>query len=304
MKELIEQSKNVAIIINSKDDLIPGLALLLYIKSKHKEVFIKIDQSLIFPNIKSKHSKIVFNTKKEISEIYYEKKANEINVFITPKNILSEEDFSCNLIKVNATFCCDSIISIGFKNFKELETATNSSFKNLYNAKIINIDNSHLNKRFGTVNLIENNTSISKIIFNNLEDDLEETISTFLLAGIPDGEIGTIEKILNKGGKIDSTYRVQSLIKTIGKLEKQNNIYISEISNIENQDIPFIIQFLKICLQIPCFMLILNKETCIFYSKDEELLEKIKNNFDAKQKNNGVIFRKKNLNKQEILNIL
>lgn len=304
MKELIEQSKNIAIIINSKENLIPGLALLLYLKSKQKEVYIKINQNLTFPNIKSKHSKIVFNTSKDISEIYYEKKSNEINLFITPKDTITEQDFSYNLIEDNGTFCCDVIIAIGFKTFKELEDASNSSFKNLYNAKIINIDNSHLNKRFGLINLIENDASISKIIFNNLKNGLEETIASFILAGIPDEEIGTIEKILDKGGKIDSTYRVQSLIKIIKNLEKENNIYISEVSNIENQDIPFIIQFLKICLQISSFMLILNKETCIFYSKDEKLLEKVKTNFNANQKNNGIVFHKKDLDKQEVLNIL
>lgn len=304
MKELIEQSKNIGIIINDKENLIPGLALFLYLKEKHKEVFIKINQALVFPNIKTDFSKIIFHTTKEVSEIYYEKKENEINLYITPKENLSKNDFSCDLIKEAGTFCCETIFSLGFKNFKELETLAEHSFKNIYSAKIINIDNSHLNKRFGTINLIENNASLAKIIFNELENELEETMSTFLLAGVKDGEIGTIEKILNKGGKIDSTYKVKSLEKTIVNLTKENNIYISELDNIENQDLPFIIQFLKICLQIPCFMLILNKETCIFYSKNEKILNKIKETFNAKQKNNGIIFHKENLDKQEVLNII
>jgi hypothetical protein len=129
-------------------------------------------------------------------------------------------------------------------------------------------------------------------------------MSTFLLAGIKEGEVGTIEKILNKGGKIDSTYKVKSLIQVIENLEKEKGIYFSEINDIEKQDLPFIIQFLKICLQIPCFMLLLNKETCIFYSKNEQLLNKIKEAFNAEQKNNGIVFYKEDLNKKDILNIL
>ena len=75
------------------------------------------------------------------------------------------DDLKCEILNSGEDVYCDLVISIGFKTLKELEDALKNDFK-INGVDIINIDNSHLNKRFGKINLIETGASVSKVLFN------------------------------------------------------------------------------------------------------------------------------------------
>ena len=308
MFEEIKKAKNVGIIIRddkNKDAVASAIALFLISKNINKSVHYKINKnSTVFPEKQEYPPKIVLTFEKELSDLFYEKEKNKTRLFLTPKDKnFSLKDLNYELVKSKREVCCDLIIAIGFKNFRELEIDAQENFESLYGAKIINIDNNHLNKRFGAINIIENGASISKIVFNNLknyyDDDL---VSTIFLSQIKQGENITKNEILNKGGDIASFQKIEKLISVLSTLEDINNIYLSEI-NTDKNTLVFVINFLKNYLEIPNFMLLLNKRDCISYFENNDYLELIKNHFQVKIKNKGILFSKQNLEKQDILKI-
>lgn len=308
MIEDLKKSQNIGIVIadhENVDFVATALVLFLITKKLNKQAYYKLNKNLpIFPQLKT-IPQIVLSVNKQISDIFYEKTDKSIKLFLTPQDRdISSENLKCEIINSKESPCCDLIIGIGFKNSKELENASND-FANINNVKIINIDNSHLNKRFGQINLIENGASVSKVLCNNLDENIiDKNIASVLLAGVKEGEIGTIQKLTEKGGKLDTVNKIKSLISVLNKTEFKENIYLSEINNLNELDIPFILQIIKDYLFIPNFILIFNNKHCIFYSKNSDVLEKIKNHFNAQIKNNGGIFSKENLDKKEVLNIL
>ncbi len=309
MIEDLKKSQNIGIVIADHENIdfvATALVLFLIAKKLNKQVYYKLNKNLpIFPQYENT-PQIVLSISKQISDIFYEKTDKSIKLFLTPqdKNI-SLTDLNCEIINSKENTCCELIIAIGFKNPKELEDATKNDFKDINKAKIINIDNSHLNKRFGQINLIENGASVSKVLLNNLDESIiDKNIASLLLAGVREGEIGTIQKLTEKGGKLDTVHKIKNLVSVLNKIEFIENVYLSETNNLNESNIPFVLQIIKDYLFIPNFILIFNNENCIFYSKDSEMLEKIKNHFNAQIKNNGGIFSKEKLDKEEILNIL
>jgi len=310
MIEDLKKAKNIGIVISNYenvDHVATALTLFLIAKKLNKPVYYKLNKSLsIFPQMEKSNPQIVVTVEKEIADIFYEKTEKSIKLFLTAKDKkISPSDFTCNIMNLNQNICCDLIITIGFKDFKEIEDEAGADFENIYNAEIINIDNSHLNKRFGKVNLIENGSSLSKVLFNNLEENLiDKNIASLILSGVKEGEIETAQKLGEKGGKLDTVYKIRSLISVLNSMEAEENIYISQMNTLEASDVPFILQILKEYLHVPEFILIFNNKDCIFYLKDEDNLEKIKVHFNAQIKNKGGIFSKENLDKEEVLNIL
>lgn len=308
MIEDLKKSQNIGIVIADHENIdfvATALVLFLIVKKLNKQAYYRLNKNLpIFPQPKT-IPQIVLSVNKQISDIYYEKTDTSIKLFLNPQNEnISLEDLKCEIIESKKSPCCDLFIGIGFKNLKEFENASND-FTNINNVKIINIDNSHLNKRFGQINLIENGASVSKVLYNNLDEKIiDKNIASLLLAGVKEEEIGTIQKLTEKGGKLDTINKIKSLNSVLNKTELNKNIYLSEISSLNELDVPFILQIIKDYLSMPSFILIFNNKNCIFYSKDNDILEKIRNHFNAQIKNNGGIFSKDNLNKEEILNIL
>ena len=233
MIEDLKKSQNIGIVIADHENIdfvAAALVLFLIAKKIGKQAYYKLNKNLpIFPEFES-NPQIVLNVEKQISDIFYEKTDSSIKLFLTPqdKNI-SLKDLTCEIVDSKDVMCCDLIIAIGFKNSKELEDISKDDFRNINKANIINIDNSHLNKRFGKINLIENGASISKVLFNNLEESIiDKNIASLLLSGIKEGEIGTIQKLTEKGGKLDTVYKVKSLISVLNKIEFKENIYIRQ----------------------------------------------------------------------------
>lgn len=306
MIEDLKRAQNVGIIVadhKNIDFVAVALVLFFICKKFEKHVYYNLNKELgIFPEFES-NPQIVLTTRKQLSDVFYEKDSNGIKLILTPQDKdITLDDLTSELINAKGNILCDLIITIGFKNLKALEE---NSYFDTTKAKIINIDNNQLNKNFGTINLVENNSSLSKILFKNLDECImDENIASLLLAGVKEGELGTIQKLTERGGKFEMKNALKSLLPILNKVEYEKNIYFAEIEKIDESHIPSILRAIKNCLEIPSFILIYNKNNCIFYSQDEIVLEKIKTNFDAQIKNNGGIFIKENITKKEILNTL
>ncbi|MDD4661730.1 MAG: hypothetical protein PHG24_00405 [Candidatus Pacebacteria bacterium] len=309
MIEDLKKSKNIGIIIANNEDIdfaIVNLAFILIAQKLNKNIYYRINNNLPFFPICEDAPQIILNVKKQISDIYYEKSNEGIKLFLTPKeNDISLEDFNCKLINAKEKKSLDLVIAVGFKSLKDLERSVQEDFTEISKAHIINIDNNHLNKVYGNVNLIENGTSLAKILFKNLEEELfDENIASLLLAQIKEEDFKVVKKLTEQGAKIDTKNKILNLISILNKIELQENIYLAEIEELNEVDIPFILSTIKDCLFIKNFILIFNKNNCVFYLEDKKALEKIKENFNAQIKNIGGIFLKENLDKEEVLNIL
>ena len=306
MIENLKKSQNIGIIVADHKNLdFVAVALVLFFIAKkfEKHVYYNLNKNLeIFPLLEA-NPQIVLTTKKQLSDVSYEKNDEGIKLFLTPQDKdMTLDDLNFELINAKGNITCDLIITIGFKNLKSLE---NISLFNAEKARIINIDNNQLNKNFGGINLVENGSSLSKILFKNLDECImDEKIASILLSGVKEGELGTIQKLAERGGKFETKDKFKSLISTINKIEYEGNIYFAELEDLEESHIPFILQVIKTCLFVPDFILILKNKKCVFYLQNEETLEKIKTTFEAQVKNDGGIFSKENISKKEILNIL
>ncbi|MDD4358586.1 MAG: hypothetical protein PHY30_02095 [Candidatus Pacebacteria bacterium] len=310
MIEDLKKAKNIGIIVSNYegiDHVATALSLFLIVKKLNKPVYYKANESLpIVPLLPKSTPQIVLTVEKEIEDIFYEKTEKNIKLFLTPKEKnISLSDFTCNIMNLDQSACCDIIIAIGFNDFEELEKAAASDFENLHNADIINIDNNVSNKKFGKTNLVEENSSLSKILFDNLEEEIiDKNIASILISGLKENELNTIKELGEKGGKLDTKYKLKSLVFTLNSMETEEDIYISQIDGLlETPGIPFILQIIKEYFLVPNFILIF-KENCIFYLENEKILEKIKNAFNPQIKNNGGMFTKADLSKEEVLNIL
>lgn len=301
MLEYLNKAKTISIVISDYENIdFVASTLVLFLLLKNKKIYYKINNNLPFKEEFKTTPQIIFTIKQPILDIYYEKTKNNTKLFLTPQNKdVSSSDLSYEIVTSKENIDCDLIISIGFKTLKALENMIT-----IHNADIINIDHSHLNKRFGKVNLIENNASISKILFSNLEKVIDKNMASLLLAGVKQGEIGTIEKLTEKEGKLDTVYKVKSLVQVLNKMELKDGLYLSEIDDLNESDIPFILKIIKDFFLIKDFILLFNKRNCIFFSQNKKLLENIQLNFNAQIKNSGGIFKKENLTKNEILNTL
>jgi len=306
MIENLKKSKNIGIIVADHKNLdFVAVALVLFFIAKkfEKNVYYNLNKNLeIFPLLEA-NPQIVLTTKKQLSDVFYEKNDDGIKLFLTPQDKnMTLDDLNFELINSKGNVSCDLIVTIGFKNLKSLEDI---SLFNAEKARIINIDNNQLNKNFGEINLVENGSSLSKILFKNLDECImNEKIASILLSGVKEGELGTIQKLTERGGKFETKDKFKSLISVINKIEYEENIYFSELEDLEESHIPFILQVIKTCLFVPDFILILKNRKCVFYLQDKDTLEKIKTTFDAQIKNDGGIFSKENISKKEILNIL
>jgi len=287
MIEELRKSENIGIVIKDdkdKEATLVNLALILLCLKLNKKIHYRLNNDLPLLPICEPCPQIVLTVQKQIADIFYEKSNEGIKLFLTPKeNNLSKEDFYCELKNKEEKINLDLIISIGFKSLKELEQNLEKTSVLIDEAKIINLDNSHLNKVFGDINLIENEVPLSKIFLKNIEEEFLD------------------ENILNL---FSSEIKIESLLTVFSKIEIQKNIFLAEVNNLKEDEIPFILSTLKDCLFIQNFILIFNKNNCVFYLEDKEVLNNMKETFDAQIKNNGGIFSKENLSKEDLINIL
>lgn len=312
-------AQNIGIAMNdyeNEDILASAISLFLAIKKTGKRVFLKPAKNCDFlPEKIKQSSRLLISIKKDLSEIYYEKKDEEINLFLTPKNKkISKKDFSFDVINEDEETCCDVVISIGIGNFASLEKLAKKDVDDLFKSRIINIDNNPLNERFGEFNIVEQNASFCKIIKIFLskinEGVLSPNISTFLLSGINKEESQTINSLIKRGGAIEDVQKVKTVISVLKNFSRDKNLCISFLENTDNDSLSFAIKFLKNDIELENFIILLKKNNivCVCFLKNETLLRTLKNAFGGQEKNNGLIFSLKTANievaKQKILTLI
>jgi len=127
---------------------------------------------------------------KEISELYYEKENQILNIFLSSKNTkIKKQDikFTTPQERNAGRQESDLLITVGIERLEELGDFYEKNFKFFYQTPILNVDNKLLNNKFGNINLIFNNLPIAVILtklINAFQKNPNENIKTWLMAGI------------------------------------------------------------------------------------------------------------------------
>lgn len=334
LKNSIENARNIGILtkINANDDAIGAtLALFFALKSTNKKVFFPVEKipGKIVDLLKNKEQKkFHISFKEDVSEIYYEKKDNGIDLYLTPKNgEADDESFSYKIITgteyllSGASSDYDVLLTVGIEEFQEVETLCANNLDQLYACTVINIDNDLNNQNYGEINLVEDEQSLSQKISCLLkalgQEYMNKDVANFLLYGLTSSQkniknkknIPTIKWLFKHGGDlnlIDSgspqTKLLEIALKNINYIEEEN-IYTSSLSEnnlLENgatsKDLAFVVEKIKNFFKIPSFLLLWESRTSplsvkgIFYSDRKVLVEKIINSFKGVSKGNGTLF--------------
>ena len=132
----------------------------------------------------------VSNENVEAGELRYEKAADGLMVYITPKSG-KYTDRDVSVLPSQENF--DLVIILGSSNFEDLGSLYTENSKLFFNTQSINIDVNPNNEYFGTVNLVEPTiSSLSELVLNVIEGfgseenpfKINQNTATSLLAGI------------------------------------------------------------------------------------------------------------------------
>ncbi len=180
-KDAIYNAKRITILTrdNPSQDA-AGAALALFFSLKNINKIVNIPALREFPDpidILSKEDEqktFLISFKKNVSEIYYEKKGDEINLYIKPKKEgIRLEDLSFKTIasrNINGfqginqlKKPADLLIALGIENFQDIEKAIEENpDRYLPQIKIISIDNSGLSQKYADFNLVKKYPSLSQ----------------------------------------------------------------------------------------------------------------------------------------------
>ncbi len=198
-KKLIDSAQNVFILTSENpgiDSLGVALSLSYILNNLGKNVNFfpeKIPKEYSFlSSPKTISEKFVISIKdKEISELYYEKENQTLNIFLSSKNgKIRKEDINLTAPLKQSPINhqeTDLLITIGIENLEQLGDFYEKNFKLFYHAPILNIDNKLLNNKFGNINLIFEDLPIA-VIFSKLTNGpnrkFDEKTKALLFAGI------------------------------------------------------------------------------------------------------------------------
>ena len=180
-KDAIYNAKRITILTrdNPSQDA-AGAALALFFSLKNINKIVNIPALREFPgpiDILSKEDEqktFLISFKKNVSEIYYEKKGGEVNLYIKPKKEgINLEDLSFKTIaspNINGfqginqlKRPADLLIALGIENFQDIEKAIEEDpDRYLPQIKIISIDNSGLSQKYADFNLVKKYPSLSQ----------------------------------------------------------------------------------------------------------------------------------------------
>jgi hypothetical protein len=180
-KDAIYNAKRITILTrdNPSQDA-AGAALALFFSLKNINKIVNIPALQKFPNPtdilleEDGQKTFLISLKKNVSEIYYEKKGEEINLYIKPKKEgIKLEDLSFKTIasrNINSFQRADQLkrpadllIALGIENFQDIEKAIEEDpDRYLPQIKIISIDNSGLNQKYADFNLVKRLPSLSQ----------------------------------------------------------------------------------------------------------------------------------------------
>jgi len=332
IKNSIENGKNIGILtkINASDDAIGAtLALFFALRKMNKKTFFPLEElpDKIYELLKGKEQKkFHISFKEDVSEVYYEKSDQGIDLYLTPKNgDVNNESYSCKVISGADSLLSDSnydiLITVGIQEFQEVEELCANSLDQLYGCTVINIDTDLNNQNYGEINLVEDGQSLSQAVACLLkslgQEYMSPEVANYLLYGLTatskniynKKNIPTIKWLFKKGGtlglisKVDPKIKILELALNNLTFSEAKNVYVSALSEKDmldnkatSKDLPFIIEKIKNFFKIPSFLLLWESRTSplsvkgIFYSENKSDIIKITNNFKGVSKNNGALF--------------
>ena len=191
---------------------------------------------------------------KEISELYYEKENQILNIFLCSKNNKIEKQdikFSAPQKQNGIRQESDLLITVGIERLEDLDDFYEKNFKFFYQTPILNLDNKSLNNKFGNINLIFNDLPIAVIsakLINAFNKKPRRNVRTWLLSGIIEfsqkKEINqeAFESIFNLA---DPNLNYQKIINFFNTKENSGRMRLLEIALkklelFNTQQIPFI----------------------------------------------------------------
>jgi len=332
LKTSIETAQNIGILTktNADDDAIgTTLALFFALRNANKNVCFAGEEipekmSEILKGKEQKKFHISF--KDDVSEVYYEKRKNGIDLYLTPKNAdITEETFSYKIISSTEALSNNSnydlLITIGIEEFQEVETICNGNLDQLYGCDIVNIDTNLGNQNYGEVNIIEDGQSLSQHLSCILKylgkDYMNKEIASFLLYALMSSDtniknkknIPTIKWLFKHGGNLNlfpeettKTKLLEIALKNM-QFNEESNIYVSTLSekdllnnNATSKDLAYVVEKTKLFFKIPSLLLLWESRTSplsvkgIIYSDRKTLIQKITQNYKGIAKGVGAIF--------------
>jgi len=299
-KKLIQDAKNIHILPVQNlraDSFSASVALFYALKKLNKSVNLILDKTpddLHFLSQTTQKNSLLeddfiisINEKKtKVSQVSYEKTENELKIYLKTSDgkMIKKEDiyFENNNIKQDKLFShTDLLITLGVKNFSEIENNFKNNFSN-----ILNIDNQVENTEFGKINLKEMpSTMLSDIIVKLLrtirqeeheENNYLESPQSFLFQKI-------LKKIKIKGEKNIACVILED--KDFEETDSQPSDLSFSLLKLKNE-FPYIKDFLILWQEKDSPII----TKCVFYSPDNTLGEKILERFEGKQKGNGILF--------------
>jgi|AntAceMinimDraft_16_1070373.scaffolds.fasta_scaffold05589_4 nanoRNase/pAp phosphatase (c-di-AMP/oligoRNAs hydrolase) len=343
-KKLIDNAESVMVLAPkhpSVDSLASALSLSYSLNNLGKIVNffpkkIPSAYSQIFPD-KPLPEKFLISVKgKEISELYYEKENQILNIFLSSKNDkIEREDIKCvDQQQDKLRKKTDLLITIGVERLDKLGNFYEKNFKLFYQTPILNIDNKSLNNKFGNINLVVENLPMSLIsakIINAFNKKSDKNIKMWLLSGIIEfsqkekngqnftEDISSLtDANLNYGKIIDfftqdeeknQTRLLEIVLKKIEFCNKKQLplVYITqadfENSNTTPKDLSFVLkQLINNFFHFSSLIILWESISSyknirgVFYSSHNNELTDVSNSFRGIRKNNGIIFNTKEQN--------
>jgi len=309
IKRTLEGSKKIAILPNPKkkeDSFASSLVLMSFLRKLNKDVslietnnYYSQQEPQLISNRNNKNNYFVLTLNKDISRIYYKKEGPKIKLYFTPKDQeILPEDF--NFAPVVTSFSSfntfravsqtDLLISLGFKNFQEIEDTLSEGEENFFfQAKIINIDNSQDNEKFGEINLVKPGLSLADIVDEILKE-IKEPKNEFFKNNIslPIKNLRLFKKVIERFNYLEEIGIYFSYLKRADFEETMtDSLALKEVIEKirKNFNSPDFLIFWESTFSNPE-----PRTFGVFYLKNEGLVKKISEKFLTQRKGRSGIF--------------
>ncbi|MFA5746494.1 MAG: hypothetical protein WC926_00250 [Candidatus Paceibacterota bacterium] len=204
LKKAVYGAENITILTQndpSQDATGAALALFFSLKNIGKNVNIptipEIPRKIADRFKKPAKKTFLISLKKDISEIYYEKKEGEVNLYLKPReDDISASDLSFKTIADHEAAELpspdfpkpDLVIVLGMPAFQDVEKGSEFlSARIPLDIKMINIDNSPLNQKYADFNILKDFSSLSQVcayFLRNLDQNIvDDNAASSLLYG-------------------------------------------------------------------------------------------------------------------------
>jgi len=344
IKKYIEKYENIHLLASpnlQSDSFFATLALFSIIKNLGKNATllnkeIPEEYQAFFKEEKNYHPKADFlisikEAGAKLSQLFYEKTDQGLNLFLKTDGELKKENISLNPLSTETL-----LITIGVESIEEA-----TPFLKEVSYLALNIDNDINNKKFGQINLIQESQTFSEIIFEiiaQIDDNLfTESVATTLLCGITrEAEkenfkltidiLKKLQFLIEKGGDVEDIEFPNSKSELFAKMLTKINstddlgwILLTKDDFKSTSSSPYDLNFIlkKLTLNFFPFQNFLFlweqnssplKVRGVFYSPRDETLNVLKNNLKAEQKGQGLLFKTDQINllkvKDNILEII